>query len=109
MLTMLKNAVLNLMKPPATINYPFTPIPLTRDARGALKIDGPLCIYCGLCVKACPANALKVNRNDKHWEVDPFQCVNCAACVDVCPKKCLSFEEQYTQAALEKKTVSYDG
>ncbi|HEY9765648.1 MAG TPA: 4Fe-4S dicluster domain-containing protein [Chroococcales cyanobacterium] len=109
MLTMLKNAVLNLVKPSATINYPFTPIPSTKEARGALKIDGPLCIFCGLCSKACPAQAIQVSRADKHWVVDPYQCVNCGACVDVCPKKCLGFEEKYTAAAQKKSRVEFNG
>ncbi|MGE5707899.1 MAG: 4Fe-4S binding protein [Bacteroidota bacterium] len=108
MLTMLKHAVLNLFKPPATINYPFTPIPLAKDARGALQIQGELCIYCGLCSRACPASAIQVDRNAKHWQVDPYQCVNCGACLDVCPKKCLQLEEKYTAPTLKKGLVTYD-
>lgn len=109
MLTMLKNTILNLIKAPATINYPFTPIPPTKDARGALKIEGSLCIFCGLCSRACPAETITVDRNTKHWEYNPYQCVNCGACVDACPKKCLSFEEKMPPAALKKASVSYDG
>lgn len=48
------------------------------------------CVYCGLCAKTCPVEALTVDRAEKKWEVDKDTCVQCGACVDKCPKKCLS-------------------
>lgn len=48
------------------------------------------CVYCGLCAKECPVDALKVDRKEKLWEVDEATCLKCGACVDKCPKKCLS-------------------
>lgn len=50
------------------------------------------CIYCGLCVKACPADALKVDRKEKVWEVDKDACITCEACVNQCPKECLEIK-----------------
>ena len=49
------------------------------------------CVFCGLCAKECPCDALKVDRAEKVWEVDRDACVSCGACVDKCPKQCLSF------------------
>lgn len=62
-------------------------------ADGKLVCDKDTCVYCGLCKKACPADALKVDRKQKVWEVDDELCVKCGACVDKCPKKSLSFGE----------------
>ena len=56
---------------------------------GKLVCDSETCVYCGLCVRACPCDALKVDRAEKVWEVND-NCVQCGACVDKCPKKCLS-------------------
>lgn len=63
---------------------------------GAADADGDLtcadtCVFCGLCVKACPADAIKVDRKAKSWEVDTNACIKCGACIDKCPKKSLSF------------------
>ncbi len=49
------------------------------------------CVFCGLCAKACPADAIKVDRKEKLWEVDTESCVKCGACIDKCPKGSLSF------------------
>lgn len=49
------------------------------------------CVFCGLCAKACPADAIKVDRKAKSWEVNKEACIKCGACIDKCPKKSLSF------------------
>ena len=49
------------------------------------------CVFCGLCAKACPADAIKVDRKAKTWEVDTDSCIKCGACIDKCPKGSLSF------------------
>ena len=55
-----------------------------------LTCDLDVCVYCGLCAKNCPCDALTVDRKEKVWKVDEDACVKCGACVDKCPKKCLS-------------------
>ena len=55
-----------------------------------LICDQDDCIYCGLCAKNCPCDALEVDRKEKIWKVDDDACVKCGACVDKCPKKCLT-------------------
>ena len=57
---------------------------------GGLKCNVEECVYCGLCAKTCPVEAITVDRAEKKWEVDKDTCVQCGACVDKCPKKCLS-------------------
>ena len=63
-----------------------------KSSGGELKNNIEECIYCGLCAKNCPSDALKVDRKEKIWEVDKDACVTCGLCVEKCPKKCLSIE-----------------
>lgn len=53
---------------------------------------GEECVYCTLCAKNCPENAITVDRKEKIWEVNHEECVKCGACIEKCPKKCLSFQ-----------------
>lgn len=53
---------------------------------------GEACVYCGLCMKNCPENAISVVRAEKSWTLDASKCVQCGVCIGKCPKKCLSFE-----------------
>lgn len=65
----------------------------SASAGGALKCDLDTCIYCGICAKNCPCNAITVERKpDKSWTLDSAACVQCGVCVDKCPKKCLVIE-----------------
>lgn len=77
---------------------------------GDLTCNKDECVYCGLCAKACPADALKVDRKEKIWEVDQDACAKCGTCVEKCPKKCLSMgdaeEEKKAETAAEKSDAA---
>lgn len=49
------------------------------------------CIGCGLCVKACPAEAVKVENF--HAIIDHEKCVACGACMEKCPRKAILINE----------------
>ena len=72
-------------------------------ANAELTCNKEECVFCGLCAKVCPADALKVDRKEKIWEVDKEACVKCGACVDKCPKKCLSMGEANAEAEAAPK------
>ena len=81
-----------LTKPPTT-RYPFEPRSPIANSRGQLIFTKDNCIYCNICAKKCPADALFVNRAQKKWAIDRLRCVTCGYCVEVCPKKCLTMVE----------------
>ncbi len=81
--------------------------PAAADASGEEKLicDLDTCIYCGLCAKNCPCDALEVDRKEKVWKVDDDACVKCGACVDKCPKKCLTIGDPSAAAAKKEDAV----
>ncbi len=102
MFDMLGNIFKNLVSKPATRMYPREKRETFKDVRGQIGIDIDKCIFCGICSKKCPANALEVNRGEKSWEIDHFNCIICGVCEEVCPKKCISTEVSYHPCAYTK-------
>lgn len=48
------------------------------------------CVGCGLCVDACPNQAIKMA--DGVAVVDPDVCIDCEACVSECPNGAISMK-----------------
>ena len=57
---------------------------------GKPKQNKDLCVYCTLCAKKCPQEALTVDRNEKTWVLDKDKCIGCGTCVSACPKKAIT-------------------
>jgi len=53
----------------------------------AAKVDKEKCTGCGICVDACPVEAIKI-ENDKAVISD--DCTECGACENECPNNAIS-------------------
>ncbi len=60
---------------------------------GEITNDLDNCIFCGLCARNCPEEAITVDRTTKTWTIDHSKCIKCGKCISKCPKKTLSFSE----------------
>ena len=58
---------------------------------GNLKYMDHFCILCGMCVKACPVDAIKLGE---YIEVDMDKCIGCGACADKCPKHVVKIRDE---------------
>ena len=62
----------------------------TRCPAGACKelarfrIDQDNCKFCGLCVKACPTEAVSGGKKKVPAEIDQDKCIHCRACYEAC-------------------------
>ena len=108
MFEMFGNIMKNLVSKPATRMYPHVSREAFKDTRGKVEmVDIDKCIFCGICARKCPSDAISISRNDKSWEVDPFKCIICGVCADTCPKKCLNMSEQYYKPDSNKVKTKY--
>ncbi len=55
---------------------------------GGVLVKRTLCIQCGQCARACPVDAIFLDR-----EGEPFVCLHCGRCVSFCPHDCLELAE----------------
>lgn len=53
-------------------------------------MNAELCVYCTLCDKKCPVQAITVDRPNKTWELNKQNCIGCGLCEKNCPKKCIT-------------------
>jgi NAD-dependent dihydropyrimidine dehydrogenase PreA subunit len=47
------------------------------------------CPNCGLCIKACPQQAITPNGKRTPVILDQEKCIKCGSCLDVCKLKCV--------------------
>lgn len=106
-LNMTKTILKSLVHGPYTDLYPIKPRENFERTRGSIENDIENCIFCSMCVKRCPTQALAVVKADKYWSIERMQCIQCGYCVEVCPKKCLSMRGEYTTPGYEKVKDEY--
>ena len=97
-----KIALHNLFTKPAALMYPASKRSFFNKTRGCVAIDIESCIFCGLCSKNCPTDALHIDKGTKCWSIERLKCIQCNSCVESCPKKCLDMENVYIAPATVK-------
>ena len=107
MFTFAGRVIKNLFQKPATTQYPFEPVEYPERMRGHIRIEIENCITCGLCMRSCPSQAIRVDRKAGTWTIERFDCVQCGFCVATCPKKCLFMETGYTEPDIMKKSETF--
>ncbi len=94
--TMAGKTMKNLFTKPATRLYPVQKRDYNKACRGHIVLNVEVCIFCGICQKKCPADAITVARKEKTWEIQRLRCISCGCCVDACPKDSLSMADTYS-------------
>lgn len=89
--------------------YPVKPAKITEATRGHMTIDVDTCIFCGICQKKCPTNAIVVDRKGRVWSIERMKCIQCNACAVSCPKDALLMETTYTAPSAVKITDTFQG
>ena len=96
----------SLFKKPETVKYPFETKPQPQGLKGHIVLDADNCILCGMCEKSCPTDCITVDKDNRSWNIVPFQCIQCGYCTQVCPKNCLAMDPNYWAASVSKSTNS---
>jgi NADH-quinone oxidoreductase subunit I len=87
-----------MLRPKATINYPFERNPQSPRFRGEHALrrypnGEERCIACKLCEAVCPAQAITIeseprddgSRRTTRYDIDMTKCIYCGYCQEACP------------------------
>lgn len=107
MSSMLKLIQYNFFHKPPTRLYPKEIRKPFERTRGKIVFNNENCIYCGLCARKCPADAIIVNRATKTWQLNAFRCIVCSECVSSCPKKSITLSNERRSADTQKPIIKF--
>ncbi|MDR1195931.1 MAG: 4Fe-4S binding protein [Endomicrobium sp.] len=102
-------ALASLFKKPATSEYPKKRRPIHDNVAGMISFEQGKCIGCGMCVRNCPASAIKINKiADKVFScvLSLANCIFCSQCVLSCPKKALHTTDNFELAQIDKSKLT---
>lgn len=106
MLEMLKVTLSNLFSKSATRRYPYTVREPFERTRGQIVFSDTNCVYCSMCAKKCPADAIEVDRPSKTWKLNAYRCIICGECVSSCPKNCIVISNERRKPTEDKLVVT---
>lgn len=104
---MTKTVLCNLAGGPATRQYPAVPARTGPLTRGHVVFDPATCRSCSICSKRCPCEAIRLDKEEKVWEIDRMRCIACGDCVEGCPFGSLTMEPEYFSPVVEHVVESY--
>jgi heterodisulfide reductase subunit A-like polyferredoxin len=68
---------------------------------GLIQFNDAKCNGCGLCVKACPADTIKL-VDKKAKLVEPVDCMACGDCVAICSVDAITLAKSYRYTGMYK-------
>jgi hydrogenase-4 component H len=93
-----------ILAKPDTVSYPFSPMELSENFRGAVEIHAENCVGCALCVRECPALALELVRHSRtnfqliHY---PARCTSCGQCEQACRHQAIHLTNHFVNATAD--------
>jgi formate hydrogenlyase subunit 6/NADH:ubiquinone oxidoreductase subunit I len=99
-MAILLELIRQLIKKPATSNYPVEREEPPSGLRGKPIIDDQKCIRCGLCEKNCPGLAIQIGkpRTDEPSRIYLDKCIFCGLCEEICPVQAVTMTPIYELA-----------
>lgn len=107
-MSMIPTVLGNLVSKPATRLYPAVPIVLPKGERGRIVYDMSKCIFCSLCERRCPTNAITMEKQKGRQSVSRAKCIACGVCVESCPTDAIEMRPEYAPPATAPEVHVYD-
>ncbi|OGS17599.1 MAG: hypothetical protein A2219_01160 [Elusimicrobia bacterium RIFOXYA2_FULL_50_26] len=103
-----RELVKNLRRKPATVLYPAERLEIPENFRGRPVFNPATCIGCMMCVRDCPAKAVKIEKvGEKKFSCTFYldRCIYCGQCSDSCVKKSITMSHEFELACFDRSTL----
>ena len=109
-LSLIKEALEQLFRKPATLKYPFEKLPVSEGFRGRPVWDMRKCISCGLCSRVCPSGAIEMAGKGMKAEIKHYvdRCMFCGQCAESCPRNAITMSREYELAGFNRSKMLYE-
>ncbi len=110
-----------MLKPKATINYPFERNPQSPRFKGEHALrrypsGEERCIACKLCEAICPAQCIVIeaepradgSRRTTRYDIDMTKCIYCGYCQEACPVDAIVLGPNLEFATETREELFYD-
>jgi NADH-quinone oxidoreductase subunit I len=110
-----------MMRPKATVFYPFEKGPLSPRFRGEHALrrypnGEERCIACKLCEAICPANCIVIesepradgSRRTTRYDIDMTKCIYCGYCQEACPVDAIVEGPNFEFSVETREELFYD-
>jgi len=107
----LPQAFMNIFKKPATVAYPVDRGQVFTNIRGKLLFDEEKCVGCRLCVRDCPAHAIRIDEvGEKKYKavLQMDRCIFCGQCADSCHKGAIECTPEFELAGFSRGDMETD-
>lgn len=106
---MIREVLRAIFKRPVTQRYPAEKSPPPENLRGKVYWSPQGCTGCALCVKDCPADAIKLITLDKSskrfvFEYHVDRCIFCGQCTQNCRFNCLKMSNEEWELAANDRS-----
>lgn len=62
----------------------------SKASKKGVEIDSEKCINCGICIRVCPAAAVK--KGEESYQISKNDCLVCMECVRRCPQDAINYK-----------------
>jgi len=105
----LRDVITSLLKKPFTTKYPKEKLKVPKRFRTRMhNWSREKCIWCKLCERSCPTEAITIDKNKKTYQVNLSKCIFCKVCEEVCPTDAINLSGKVVESDERKQILLFE-